>query len=65
MCLACCARGARQHVSAEWVKSQLLTENLPTVFENLPTVFENLPTHVWQAATYATHQTRACINANN
>ena len=42
-------------------KAELLTENLPIIYENLPTVSENLPTHVWQVATYATRQTRACL----
>ena len=35
-------------------KAELLTENLPIIYENLPT-------HVWQVATYATRQTRACL----
>ena len=57
-CLACCSRGARQNVSAEWVKSWAvtITENLATVSENLQIDSENLPTHMWQATTYATHQ---------
>ena len=39
----------------------IVSENQPIVSENLPIVSENLPTHVWQAATYATRQTRAWI----
>ena len=69
--LACCSRREMRFCfwrSSGW-KAKLRTGNLPTISKNLPNVSENLPTisqnlpptHVWQATTYAIHQTRACL----